>query len=691
MIPAAHDRPASQLSSIRPAYELYHRALGGRHVVIEAVEPTTANPLPDTGLTVRLPARIGPDAGVDARAWYRVALAHRALHDVAGTFRFSLDHADERLRVLRARRGEGRSDLEIFLGSFADRGLGLRVFELLEDLRVDAVMRRRYGGLAGDLRRLARAAAGNRPEIGALSPRTALLEAIVRMSIFQAPHAMPAAFVRLVEAVVEPLARPTASVESVAAVTVRVYGLLARLPNLGRIADLDPADMPVEATDDGGPPWPARWPGEARVALEGDEALDVSLPRIGYRDELEARIRGNSVPPPNQQALYRLRALPTEQPAPVDPAVTSRPTERPPGPPEPLPHEHTEVVRDLHVAEPGPLAPTSPDTFVYPEWDCYRGAYRERWCRVVEHRMPVADARRTHDLQRDYAHLLYRLRRIMQDVAPDAFSVERRTRDGDDVDHDAALEAVVDQRAGIPPGENVYLRLRRRERDICVGLLVDVSSSTAERVDGAAPVRRRSVAGEHRLRPPRILDLELLGALLCMTAVDAMGDVSAAWFFSGTGREHVTMSVLKGLDEPFSDRVLRRAAAARPLHATRMGAAVRHATTRLTAAPHATKVLLVLSDGRPHDIDYGQAYGDAESLAYAAADTSRSLDDARTRGIRPFVLTVDGAGEEYLSRMCVRDYEVLHDITSLPERLTRLYRDLTGNQTTAPKRPATVA
>ncbi|HZD71165.1 MAG TPA: hypothetical protein VFA45_20375 [Actinomycetes bacterium] len=660
MTPASDDHRLDELVAARPAYELYYRALSGRRAVIEAVDPRAASSFPDTYQTLRLPSQVDGRAGSDPRAWYRVALTHRALHHTAGTFAFSLDHGDERLQVLRARRGEGRSDLEIFLGSFGDRRLATQVFELLEDMRIDAILSRRYHGLAGDLRRIIRSELRARPAVESLPPRAAAVEALARVSLFGTPLLPPALtwLVDVVRRAAEPLVRPVASVEWAAAATVRIYAVVARLPNLGGLTEVGPVE-------------PTRWPEDARVALEGDDVLRVSLARIGYRDELDGRLWQAAASPPNHQALYRLRAAAARatDAGGAAAAVVQADSRGPQGPPQPLPHERHEVAPELHVAAPGPLAATVPGSFVYPEWDCYLGGYRDRWCRVVEQRTPVGDARGVHNLQHDYARLLHGLRRLMREAAPEAYSVQRRARDGDDVDYDAAVEAVVDLRTGRPPSEAVYRRLRRRERDVAVALLVDVSSSTAERVAGS--------------QPPRILDIELLSALLCMTALDAVGDAFAAWLFSGTGREHVAVSVLKGLDEPFTGRIVYRAAAVKPLHATRMGAAVRHATARMRAAPHATKVLIVLSDGRPHDIDYGTAYGEAESLAYAAADTGRALDEARAHGVRPFMLTVDSHGEEYLGETCTRDHEVLRDIGSLPERLTSLYRDLTVNERVA--------
>jgi nitric oxide reductase activation protein len=293
--------------------------------------------------------------------------------------------------------------------------------------------------------------------------------------------------------------------------------------------------------------------------------------------------------------------------------------------------------------------------------------------------VPVpGDPTRVRDLQRRYVHLVLALRGLMLRAVPHGLTVERRVRDGDDVDYDAAVQAMLDQRTGVTPSDAVYRRLRRHSRDVAVGLLLDISSSTAERVREADPLEGGAVDAPpwQRPRPPRILDLELLAALLCLAAIDAVGDASAAWAFSGTGRERVSMPVLKDFGEPLGGVVLRRAAGVKPMHATRMGAAIRHATRRMRGLSQVTKLLLILSDGRPFDVDYGSVYGHDGVLEYAVSDTSRALDEARHTGVRPYLLTVDAGGEDYLRAMCSRDYEVLTSIGALPQRLTGLYRDL---------------
>ena len=110
---------------------------------------------------------------------------------------------------------------------------------------------------------------------------------------------------------------------------------------------------------------------------------------------------------------------------------------------------------------------------------------------------------------------------------------------------------------------------------------------------------------------------------------------------------------------------------------TRMGAAIRHAVRKLRGHESKTKLLLLLSDGRPFDIDYGQQYGEGAELAYAQHDTREALAEAQRQGVRPFVLTVDPHGDDYLREMCDGvAYEALQDASELPLRLVELYRGL---------------
>ena len=133
--------------------------------------------------------------------------------------------------------------------------------------------------------------------------------------------------------------------------------------------------------------------------------------------------------------------------------------------------------------------------------------------------------------------------------------------------------------------------------------------------------------------------------------------------------------VIKDIGEPFQDRVKRRIDKITPMHATRMGPAIRHATSKLDTQDAKSKILFLISDGRPQDRGYSREGVEKE---YAVHDTHMALIEAKRKAIVPFCLTVDKAGHDYLKAMCGdMSYEVLDNIWSLPQRLPMLYRMLT--------------
>jgi nitric oxide reductase activation protein len=261
--------------------------------------------------------------------------------------------------------------------------------------------------------------------------------------------------------------------------------------------------------------------------------------------------------------------------------------------------------------------------------------------------------------------------------------------DGEDFDLDAVVDSMIDLRAGGYASDKVYWRRNKVERDVAVLFLLDMSASTAEAIEESRrddwnapndPVEYmlwlRTRRGEVTRRSyKRIIDLEKESIVLLIQALETLGDQYGIYGFSGYGRENVEFYVIKGLDEYLNDPVRRRIDRVSPLHATRMGPAIRHATTLLDRVSAKTKVLFLISDGRPQDRGYSREGVEKE---YAVHDTHQALVEAKRKDITPFCLTVDRTGHDYLKAMCGdMGYEVLADISSLPQRLPELYKRLT--------------
>ena len=145
----------------------------------------------------------------------------------------------------------------------------------------------------------------------------------------------------------------------------------------------------------------------------------------------------------------------------------------------------------------------------------------------------------------------------------------------------------------------------------------------------------RTRRGEQMRRSyKRIIDMEKESMVLLINALEAIGDTYGIYGFSGYGRENVEYYTVKDLQENFSDRVKKRIDRIAPLHATRMGPAIRHTAYKLEQTDARTKILFMISDGRPQDRGYSREGVEKE---YAVHDTKWHLTRLRRRELIPFV------------------------------------------------------
>lgn len=287
-------------------------------------------------------------------------------------------------------------------------------------------------------------------------------------------------------------------------------------------------------------------------------------------------------------------------------------------------------------------------TLTYEEWDFRRKGYRKEWCAVIEKILPPVKSSLIETTLAKYRGQLSQLRKQFELLRTGERFV-RRQRDGSDFDLDAVIESLSDQRAGRAGSEQLFIRLRRDQRDIAVFFLVDMSSSTEGWVNLA-------------LKEALILTGETL---------QNIGDRFAIAGFSGMRRSRCDFFLVKDFTEAYNDKVKGRICAITPREYTRMGPALRHSTHLLEKVEARVRLLFVLSDGKPEDYDDYKGN-------YAIEDTRKALLEAKAAGVHPFCLTIDRQAHDYMSHMYGEvNYVFLDDIRKLPQRLPAIYRNLT--------------
>jgi nitric oxide reductase activation protein len=341
----------------------------------------------------------------------------------------------------------------------------------------------------------------------------------------------------------------------------------------------------------------------------------------------------------------------------------------------------------------GPLGRDEPFSYLYPEWDFRAGAYRSRWCRVRERIIDEGTSDFYSETLAEHRPLVAQVTSRFEHFLPELFRKVGRRYDGEDLDLDGLIERVLDRRSGSAPNEKIYWRRERTQCDVAVALLLDMSATTneyvqldavkAHRPSGSNPqaysdyLKKIGAGVDERGKPlrRRAIEIEKQASIILCQALEKIGDIYALYAFSGSGRAEVEFFIVKDFRERLGQRVARRIDRLEPAHATRMGAAIRHAIWKLQRVDANTRLLFLISDGRPYDRDYGR---DAEDRDYAVQDTRQALLEAKRRKIRPFCLTIDRDGEDYLRQMCDEiSYEIVTKVEELPIRLIAAYPKLT--------------
>lgn len=293
-------------------------------------------------------------------------------------------------------------------------------------------------------------------------------------------------------------------------------------------------------------------------------------------------------------------------------------------------------------------------TFFYKEWDDELSDYKMDWC-LVRQRIAPDDPNPFVEEVRTRLHgLITLIRRQFTRLKPERFKRYREQPMGDDLDIDALIKTFVDMRSGSSISENVYIRRDKRIRDVGVLFLLDMSESTSEMKNGK-----------------RVIDIQKEAMVLMAEALDSIGDPYAILGFTSEGRFRVDLFVVKDFWESYSDRVQYRLGNLEPMELTRLGAAIRHGTHRLNGIGASIKLLVILTDGRPYDFDYG-------SLDYAIQDTKKAIQECRNQRIHPFIITSDKKGASYLRQISPQTQSIiLPKVELLPAMLPAIYKRLT--------------
>ncbi|MGB8517516.1 MAG: VWA domain-containing protein [Gallionella sp.] len=296
------------------------------------------------------------------------------------------------------------------------------------------------------------------------------------------------------------------------------------------------------------------------------------------------------------------------------------------------------------------------DTYVYSEWDYRSQIDTPSWVTLREVAPKPGDLSKIDEINAQHNHLISRMKNLLQAIRYRGVNRIRKLEEGDEIDINAAIRAQMDMRMGSQPDTRIMMRTIRNNRDISVLMLLDLSNSTNLKVHGQ----------DHT-----VLQLTQQVSVLFGGAIETVGDPFAIHGFCSRSRHDVEYFCFKNFDQAYDDVAKAKIAGMTGQRSTRIGAAIRHATHHLNRQLSNKKLLMIVTDGEPSDVD-------VQDRQYLRSDTKKAVKDAERDGIHTYCIGMDPKADDYVPRIFgLRNYMVVDHAKSLPEKILLIYAALT--------------
>lgn len=296
------------------------------------------------------------------------------------------------------------------------------------------------------------------------------------------------------------------------------------------------------------------------------------------------------------------------------------------------------------------------DPFHYAEWDYQIQLERPAWATLLEKRPKTGDLQVIDDITARYRREIHRMKFLLDAMQPQGVQRIRKLEDGDEIDINAAIASLIDIRMGIQPDPRIMMRSVRKTRDFSILVLLDLSESTNDKVQG---------------QDYSVLDLTRQACVLLADAIGKVGDPFAIHGFCSDGRHDVEYYRFKDFDQHWDEGPKARLAGMTGQLSTRMGAAIRHAGHHLKLQRSSKKLLIVITDGEPADVD-------VRDPRYLRYDAKKAVEEAGRHGVVTYCMSLDPGADDYVSRIFGQNnYMVVDHVERLPEKLPLLYAGLT--------------
>ncbi len=642
----SHDA-LSQLSSgvflkdISRMLRYYAEGLSGKPVEIKPGAGPTGQPTTPDGV-ITLPDKIAffPQSADNFR-FYKVMVFHEAghlefrsydpvsplvLNDLRDDLEMGLKQA---LNVFLSNIQPGaRVAVQKLLDHLPDTVLAKSLWIIVEEGRIDYLLRHEYIGIQRDMDFVIGQQLRGRPSLSELPPRQAILEALLQLSVADQAE-VPLGIADLVSkayAILKMVQHPASTVDDSLKATCSLYMLIKKYLQGLKEETVSDKEKPM-------------------VETSPDETVGIGhglLDNLAYRNPLD--LQDTETPSTPKTSADQSPPMLKETTVPQQPGEHS---------------SRIEITQAISL----PMHPerSQENIYYYDEWDIASGDYKPLWCRLEEKILQAVTSESVDRIKEEYGAITSLLKRYFEYLRPQAFKKIKNQEYGEEIDIESAIDSLVERKAGFSSSNRVYSLRQKKTRDVCAAFLIDMSGSTSQQIGSVSQSSQ-----SHK----RVIDVEKEGLLLLGEALEAIGDEFAMFGFSGHSRNQVSFYKIKEFDEAYGEFVRQKIGAIESQGQNRDGTAIRHTTAKLLGRPAKIKLLILLSDGKPLDENYNGVH--------ALEDTRMALREARTQGVHPFCITVDRDAREYIHEMYDQvSYTIISNITTLPQKLPRIYKQLT--------------
>ncbi|MDY6843768.1 MAG: VWA domain-containing protein [Thermodesulfobacteriota bacterium] len=606
---------------------------------------------------------------------YKVITAHEMGHVYYGTFNFSLSNIQNLVEALQNQYNQqhflhkeekqlSNNDLHCFFWLFPNPHIAEKIFCIVEDGRIDHRLREEYAGLRKDLDFLSLMEIEKRPLIQNGSDLQIFIEQFLYLTSTRKTHGeLPENIGHVLRHAYHhfnQIKLEGATVEDTATVTSKIYQLLDE--NLGIPVQNNQSTPELDDMDD-----------TQRNALdkeneERDNEDNTRRENFMYRGNICQEFHLNqkrNETESNTHEEVSISLIPDNMNIKDYINLHMYPYST---------FEHGEFIQNV-------LTAAGKKPFIYDEWDYKISDYRTGVCKLWEMDIENENKDAYEDVIGEYSHVIPAIKKEFLLLKPEAYKWEKRQLSGDEFDLNATVEHIIDRFIPTTPDDKVYLSSVKKDRDLSVSFLVDMSLSTNLNIKKTRPVDKRTILKPSKLprrelwreNIKRIIDIERDTLILMSLALEYIKDRYSIYGFSSNGRDLVEFFTLKDFSESLNSRVKERICGLTPKKSTRLGTVIRHATAKLYPQQSKTKLLILLSDGRPEDY-----CSDYSNRRYAIEDTKMALKEARKKGITLFCIIICYPNYDISEVFGEFNYIIMDDVKKLPEKLPRIYQKLTS-------------